>query len=101
MSSKSIKATLFLRPNGRQEETVVTEIKPDDANFFNTRSVKISMEGNPGLGITVYADYGAVTEDGEPDEIIVFSRDRTCEDTMAELRELVERAMAAQPSRGI
>jgi len=96
-----IQATVFLRPNGRQEEITVKNINDDDANFFKTRSVKISMEDNPGLGTTVYADYGAVTEDGEPDEIIVFSRGRSCEDTMAELRELVERAMVPQTPRGI
>jgi len=101
MSSKSLKATVFMRPNGRQEETIIKDISEDDANFFITRSVKISMEDSPGFGPTVYADYGAVTEDGEPDEIIVFSCGRSCEATMAELRQIVERAMAAQPSRGI
>lgn len=96
-----IQATLFVRPNGRQEEITVKDINDDDANFFNTRSVKISMEDSPGFGPTVYADYGAVTEDGEPDEIIVFSCNRSCEATMAELRQIVERAMANQSSRGI
>lgn len=90
----SIKATVFLRPNGRQEEIIVENINDDDAKFFNFHGIEISMEESPGLGQTVYADYGAVTEDGEPDEIIVFSRGRSCEDTLAELRELVEKAMA-------
>lgn len=97
----SIQATVFLRPNGRQEVITVTNVNPDDANFLNTRGIKISMEDAPGLGQTVYADYGAVTEDGEPEEIIVFSRGRSCEETLAEVRVLVEEALASLPSRGI
>ena len=96
-----IQATVFLRPNGRQEEITITNISDDDAYFFNTRSIKVSLEDDPIGGQVGYADYGAQDEDGHPEEIIVFSRGRSCGDTMAELRELTEKAMTAFSQRGI
>lgn len=96
-----IQATAFLRPNGRREEITVANISDDDAYFFNTRGIKVSLEEDSLGGQVVYADYGALDEDGQPEEIIVFSRGRSCEDTMAELRELTEKAMTAFSQRGI
>lgn len=85
--------TIYHRPNGRQEEIICREVEDDDAQWFKTRSVKVSMESDGRDGYIVYADYGAVDEDGEPVEIIVLSAGRDCRKTLTELRELTERAM--------
>lgn len=86
--------TLYLRPNGRREEIICKRIADDDANFFKTHGVKVSMEESGSGGHILYADYGAVDEEGEPDEVIVMTH-RSCEEAMAELRRLTEKAMVS------
>lgn len=87
--------TVYHRPDGRPEEILCREVNDDDAQWFKTRSVKVSMESDGRDGYIVYADYGAVDEENEPDEIIVFSKGRSCRETLTELRELTERAMVS------
>lgn len=87
--------TIYHRPNGRPEEILCREVEESDAQWFTTRSVKVSMESDGKDGYIVYADYGAVNEDNEPDEIVVFSHGRSCRATLTELRELTERAMVS------
>lgn len=85
--------TIYHRPNGRAEEIICREIDDDDAQWFKTRNVKVSMESDGRDGYIIYADYGAVDEGGEPDEIVVLSLGRSCRKTLTELRELTEKAM--------
>ena len=85
--------TIYHRPNGRQEDIICNNINEDDAKWFQDHSVKVSMEESGSGGHILYADYGAVDEDGEPDEVIVVTH-RSCEEAMAELRRLTEKAMA-------
>lgn len=91
----AIKATLYTRPNGRQEEIQVRNIRPDDEAWFIEHDVQLSMEDAPGQGHVVYGDYGRTDEDGEPVEMVVFSKGRSCEDTLTELRQLIEEALKA------
>lgn len=86
--------TVYHRPNGRQENIICNNIEEDDANWFITRSVKVSMEESGSGGHILYADYGAVDEDGEPDEVILVTH-RSCPEAMSSLREMTERAMAS------
>lgn len=88
-----IEATLFLRPNGGKITQVITNISPDDANWFKANEVKISMEDIGVGGYAVYADYGRTLADGEPVEMIVISNNRTCKATMSELRVRCEKAL--------
>ena len=85
--------TIYHRPNGRQENIICNNINDDDAQWFQDHSVKVSMEESGSGGHILYADHGAVDEDGEPDEVIVVTH-RSCEEAMAELRRLTEKAMA-------
>lgn len=91
----SIKATLYQRPNAKKSVITVSEITAEDAEFFKANNIKISLEpqGNDTDNIIMYADYGKRTEDGEPEEIIIFSRGRECSPCMTELRQLVEPAL--------
>lgn len=97
----SLHITIYTRPRGDKEVIVCRNIYDDDADFFRTRSINVSMEADGNSGYIVYADYGARTEDGEPNEMIVMSNGRSCEDTLAELRQLTERAMVERPHHGI
>lgn len=90
-----MKVTLFEKPNGRQNEIDICNVRQADVLFFTSNNVKISMEdsGVPGMGATVYADIGKRADDGTPEEIIVFARGRTCEDTFTDLRQKCDRVL--------
>lgn len=82
-----ITATLFKHPNGVQETITVNHINDDDAQYINENKIAISMEDAPSLGPVVYADIGKELEDGTPDEIIVLSKGRSCNETFVEVVE--------------
>lgn len=88
----SLPVTIYHRPNGRKENIICEQISDDDAQWFKTRSVHVSMEEDGSGGHILYADYGAVDEEGAPDEVILMTQ-RSCIEAMATLREMTERAM--------
>lgn len=98
----SIDVTLYQRPNGKQSVIVLTEITKEDADYFNKNNFKISLEpqGDGTDNIIIYADYGKKDPDGEPEEIIIFSRGRECIDCMTELRQLVENQLNKESDNG-
>ena len=86
-------ATFFLPPNGRQEVHEITEVEPQDASFFEQNRIKVSMEQLMTGDYTLYADTGKLAF-GEPDELIVISRGRSCRECLTELRKLCEKRFA-------
>jgi hypothetical protein len=82
---------MYARPNGRKSEHEMTNILPEDETYFRSKNVKISMEELTTGQITVYADYGAKLEDGEPDEIVlVIPAGISCEEAMSRIRRKIE-----------
>ena len=90
----SLPITIYHRPNGRKENIVCREIEDDDAAWFKTNKVHVSMEESGSGGHILYADYGAVDESGESDEVILMTG-RSCREAMATLREMTEKVMAS------
>lgn len=86
--------TLYKQPHGRTEEIDIRNVYPDDAEFFKTHDIKISMEDIGGM-FAIYADTGAKTEDGEPDELIELSQGRSCEESLNALRQQCEQVIAS------
>ena len=84
---------VYKRPTGKFERTEIKHVYPKDAAFFNQFDIKLSMESDGEDGYIVYGDYGALTLDDEPDEVIVFSQGRNCWDTLADLRSQLEKRM--------
>ena len=81
----SIKATLYIRPNGATKEIEITKINPEDAQWLDDNNVKVSLENIPPM-LAIYADYGKTTIDGEPDEhLLVVSANSDCVAVMARL----------------
>ena len=81
----SIKATLYIRPNGDTKEIEITNTNPEDAQWLNDNNVKVSLENAPPM-LIIYADYGKTTIDGEPDEhLLVVTTDSDCVAVMARL----------------
>lgn len=90
----SIPVTIYKRPLGHTETIHCTEIAPEDEAWFKEHNAELSMEEAPGMGFTCYADVGIKDKDGEPVEAIEISGRRTCEETLAALRQQCERMLA-------
>lgn len=86
-----MKATLYIRPDGRKKVIDIRDIDPEDEKWFLENNVKISLEEIAGNAVAFYADYGKVI-DGDPDEVIVIANPlrESCEDSLKKLRELTE-----------
>jgi hypothetical protein len=62
-----------------------TKVRAEDAEFFRRNNLRVSMEELSGSIIV----YGCPYEDeSEESEVIVFSGEKSCEDTLAELASL-------------
>lgn len=94
-----MQVTFFIPPNGRQEVREISNVRQEDAEFFEKHGVKISME-QQGLNVIVYADTGKVT-DGEPDELIEICHGRSCEDTLSALRRACERRFSKEQGAAV
>ena len=81
--------TLYKPPHGRKEVIDVRNVYPDDEAWFAEHKAAISMEEIGGM-FAIYAHVGGFDEDGEPVEAIEISRHRSCEDTLASLRQQCE-----------
>lgn len=88
-----MKVTVFKRPNGLKEVIDMKNINGEDEMWFLANGVKISMEEDGADGFIIYADIGRKDEDGEPDEIILLSKGRTCVQCMTALRKECDEAM--------
>lgn len=80
-----IEVTIYQRPDGRKLRTMITNVRHEDARYFRDNGVIISMEETDNEFI-VYGDWP-----GNPyDKVIFLSGGRSCEDTLAELRQTIE-----------
>lgn len=90
LDPQGVPCTIYHRPNARRESVVCRHIYADDAAAIRAHGITLSMEDAGPLGTAVYFDTGHVTDDGEPDEHLITSEGRTCQDTiragLAELR---------------
>lgn len=86
-----MEVTLYIRPNGRKEVTKITNILPEDEQWFAEHNVKISME-DIGVCFALYADIGRIVE-GEPAELVYLTRPGdSCESAMSALRNMCEQS---------
>lgn len=84
--------TFYLRPDGRTREVDITNVRDEDAIWFESNDVCISMEELNDSTYAIYADVGLYEDDGEtPQEIIyVTGPGETCEDALSKLRIMCE-----------
>lgn len=88
-----IKATLFIPPNGREQEIIITEINEADELWFVENNAKLSGEELMNGQQVIYADVGLKDEEGEPLEGIEISQGRSCRETIAALRVQCEKLL--------
>ena len=84
--------TFYLRPDGRAREMNIRNVRDEDAAWFESNGVCISMEELHDSTYAIYADVGLYEDDGEtPQEIIhVTGPGETCEDALSKLRGMCE-----------
>lgn len=85
--------TVYKRPHGQTEVIDLLNIHDEDAKWFEENNVSVSIEST-GTDIIVYGDVGLVNEDGEPEEIIIFSGTDDCYTTMTRLRVQCKKVMS-------
>jgi len=79
-----MKVTLYKLPDGIREEIDIKNVLPEDEEYFTRNGIHISME-SIGQEFVVYADIGGADPESEMDEVLVLSKGRSCEETLAEL----------------
>ena len=82
----SINSVYFQRPVGTKENIEITDIRPEDEQWFKDNNVTLSCEDDGARGgFIFYANYG------DPEnEAIEFSLAKTCKATMQALRETTQ-----------
>lgn len=89
-----ISFTHFAKPNGKRTQHTMNNIRPEAAKYLNENQISVSTEEGGIVGdIIAYFNDGTMMEDDEhtPDELIVISRGRSCEDVMDEGVELLKK----------
>lgn len=71
----------YYNQNGEQLLDI-TNIRPEDAKFFQDNHIKVSMEELNGEMILYGCPYSDTSEESE---VIVFAGNNNCENTMSEL----------------
>ena len=89
--------TIFERPDGRQNLIEIANVYPEDATWFETNSVEVSMEEIHEGRYAIYGDIGMRADDGTPIEIIYLTKTgETCQDALRELRTMCENAQSSR-----
>jgi len=82
-----MRVKMYLKPNGRLEYAYITNINPEDSEWFTTNEVKVSMEELYQDQFAVYGDLGITDEDGEKKDKLLDTIEQRLNQKQ-ELREL-------------
>lgn len=74
--------TVYYYNQNGQRLLDITNIRPEDAKFFQDNHIKVSMEELNGEIIVYGCPYSDISEESE---VIVFANSNSCEHTMSEL----------------
>lgn len=88
--------TFYTRPNGHSIDHDITNVRDEDAIWFESNDVAISMEEIDTGVFVIYADVGLLEDDGEtPMELIhITSLNESCEDALSTVRSMCEEALS-------
>lgn len=78
----------YTRPTGKVRWTEVSEIYPEDAEWFKYHNVIVGMESLDDDNVVLYGETTLTDEDDEPIESIHISNmpTQTCKDALHQLR---------------
>lgn len=88
--------TIYQRPNGNTNLIEITNVYPEDEEWFESRGVLVSMEELSLDRYAIYADVGLTEDDDEtPMELIHITKaGETCQEAMSALRKICEEALS-------
>lgn len=79
----STKCTFYIKPAGKTRIQEIHNVYEEDAKYINDNDIQLSMEELFENMYAVYFDDGTEVN-GQPDEILVMSKGRTCQETIKE-----------------
>ena len=87
--------TFYLRPDGRSREMDITNVRDDDAVWFEQNNVAVSMEELNDSTYAIYADIGLYEDDGETNREIIYitSPNEECENALSKLRDMCQKEL--------
>ena len=89
MTAPHLLATLYSLPDGRQSLIQIKNVGSEDMLWFKENRIRLSMEQ---LSDGNFAVYGRWPEQEEEDEELVLSLAKSCQETMKQLREQLEKS---------
>ena len=93
-----VNAILYCRPDGRKKDMDIRNVDKADADYIRENNINVSLEElNEETGdVAIYFDDGTLLDDDEtPDEIVVLSMGKTCNQCMSEGVERLKKRKAA------
>jgi hypothetical protein len=82
-------ATVYKRPHGQQIEITMSNITPEDEEWYRLNNIKVGFEEITPEQLVIYAEYGET--DGEPDEInYLVPSGEQCIISMSKIRTKIE-----------
>ena len=90
MFKDTLTVRYYARPNGRMSEIGMSNIDPEEIEFFRKNNILVSMEELMTGDIVVYGC--PWNDESEESEVIVYAGKRDCQETMKELRSECEKA---------
>lgn len=86
-------ATMYVRPSGRKCQFNVTNIYPEDENWFTLQGVDLGFE-DCGVFNAIYWTHPKVTFEDELDErTYIVKMNETCEDALHAIRNEIEKIL--------
>lgn len=89
MPTPHLLATLYSLPNGRKSLVQIKNVGSEDMLWFKENRIRLSMEQ---LRDGEFVVYGRWPEQEEEDEELVLSLAKSCQETMKQLREQLEKS---------
>ena len=89
MPTPHLLATLYSLPDGRQRLVQIKNVGSEDMLWFKENRIRLSMEQ---LRDGEFVVYGRWPEQEEEDEELVLSLAKSCQETMKQLREQLEKS---------
>jgi hypothetical protein len=84
-----LSATIYKRPHGQQIEVTMSNITPEDEEWYRSNNIKVGFEEITLEQLVIYAEYGETDE--ESDEIIyLVPSGEECIVSMSKIRTKIE-----------
>lgn len=84
-----LKAKLYKAPNGHIDDIYITEVNPEDAQFFLENNLQLSMEEVPGFLLAVYCTLIDKQDDKDNEIVYLVPHGEDCRTALSKVRQMV------------